>query len=226
MIIKFFRLKLNTIDVDDKDPENLRRISSAVEKCPRLVALEVKPSSAKGYHLTLWCLKDCEECRKLYDDKVRYEMDQMRPVYCRDVLFSKKYLQTEDLNNSSLKDKTMVKLKTRPALTTELEEGLYFAKLVSVEEIATTIGPALRWTFEVDGQMVSGITSTSTSPASKLRRWFAALGGTVESGEIDTDTVLNRPCQVRITHRPGRFGGTRFPNVIDVLPPPAELRKK
>jgi len=134
-------------------------------------------------------------------------------------------LKTKDLNTDSKQPnnqrvKKMVRLKIKTTIT-EVEEGIHEAKLSTVERVETSVGPALRWVFVLaDGTEVTGITSMRASPASKLVRWFTALGGKPENGEIDTDKITGRTCQVRIVHRAGKFGGARFANVADVLPLP------
>jgi len=134
-------------------------------------------------------------------------------------------LETKDLNTDSKqpnnqRDDKMVRLKVRPTIT-EVEEGIHQATLSAIEKMDTSLGPALRWVFALaDGTEVSGMTSTRTSTVSKLMRWYSALGGKIENGEIDTDSVIGRACQIRVVHRAGKFGGAKFPNVQDVLPLP------
>jgi len=238
-LLEALRFKLNTIDLDDGN-ERLREVSAFAEKCPDLIFTSAQPSpGGRGWHFTLWCSKECEKCRELFDDRVRYSKDKMRPSYTRNILFTKKEHTTlaENLNIVSPEPTkhlytslslpsdrgTMVRLKVK-APVTEVEEGIHEAVLRSVEKIETSVGPALRWIFALpDGTEVTGITSLRTSPASKLMRWFGALGGRpTNENEINTDDVIGRACLVKVAHRMGKFGGAKFPNVTDVLPSPVK----
>jgi len=73
------KLKHNTIDIDFK--------------CRYLKKVQTKISpSKKGVHITLWCNKNCEFCRLIYDDLKRYAKDKNRPEYGKNVLFTKKIM--------------------------------------------------------------------------------------------------------------------------------------
>jgi wyosine [tRNA(Phe)-imidazoG37] synthetase (radical SAM superfamily) len=77
--------KLNTIDIDFK--------------CRYLKKIQTKLSSSKkGVHITLWCSRNCEFCRLIYDDLNRYAKDKNRPEYGKNVLFTKKmFLSIQEL---------------------------------------------------------------------------------------------------------------------------------
>jgi hypothetical protein len=78
-------MKLNTIDLDFK--------------CKYLKKVETKLSSSrKGVHITLWCKRNCELCRLIYDDLSRYSKDKNRPEYGKNVLFTKKvFMSVQEL---------------------------------------------------------------------------------------------------------------------------------
>jgi len=68
-------IKYNTIDLDYCDKETLKRIVYKIKKCKYLLYIEVKDSNYKGYHIKLFCSKDCDLCRLVFDDDKRYFAD-------------------------------------------------------------------------------------------------------------------------------------------------------
>lgn len=87
--------KRNTIDLD----LNAKRfidfffVFAIIQKIalnPCLQYMAVKDSARKGFHLTLWCKKDCELCRLVFDDQERFRKDSQRRVFARNVLFDYK----------------------------------------------------------------------------------------------------------------------------------------
>jgi hypothetical protein len=83
-------MKLNTIDWDFDSATII--VLRKILKCKYLFELTLQRSSNKNFHFILLCNKNCEKCRKLYDDLVRYEKDKNRPDYAENVLFEKKRL--------------------------------------------------------------------------------------------------------------------------------------
>ena len=63
-----------------------------------------------------------------------------------------------------------------------LEDGVYDAKLVDVEQKETKFGDRLRWTFEVRGENteVVGFTSMSPSTKAKAYQWAVAIMGEID----------------------------------------------
>lgn len=87
---------LTTLDIDFNpkkgiDKEKLREIIKKVERRPCCGAVCVRPSSTKGYHITIGCkIRDCCLCRLAFDDQVRFAKDSRRPRYAQNVLFNRK----------------------------------------------------------------------------------------------------------------------------------------
>lgn len=79
-------LKLNTIDIDNTELWNLERILHKVKKCDFLDCLSLEPS-LNGWHVTLHCDRECDLCRFVFDDQLRYKWDLERNVASRDVFF-------------------------------------------------------------------------------------------------------------------------------------------
>jgi len=82
-------LKLNTIDIDDTSKKNLLRVLKKIRRCPFLDSISVEPS-LNGWHITLWCKRECEVCRLVFDDQTRFMWDLERPRFSRNVLFDVK----------------------------------------------------------------------------------------------------------------------------------------
>jgi hypothetical protein len=63
-----------------------------------------------------------------------------------------------------------------------LEDGVYDAKLMNVEQKETKFGERLMWTFEVDGEGVEVVGWTSMSPSTKAYayQWASAIGGVID----------------------------------------------
>lgn len=73
-----------------KDNEFLNRMIDKILMCKHLVKLEKTPSSFKGFHLILFCNKDCDICRLCYDDTRHLAYDMNRPEWARNILFQSK----------------------------------------------------------------------------------------------------------------------------------------
>lgn len=81
----------NTLDLDRITKDQLQHILSKICRCPSLAYYILADSWAKGYHVTLWCLKDCDLCRFHYDDQRRYYADLTnREPHERNILWTRK----------------------------------------------------------------------------------------------------------------------------------------
>lgn len=83
-------IQYNTIDVDTTDKEFIFSVLSKIIRMNNrflcLAKIEVAPSSLKGYHVKLYCKKQCDLCRLVFDDDIRYFYDQFREIESRNVL--------------------------------------------------------------------------------------------------------------------------------------------
>ena len=76
----------NTLDIDSSDKELFERIFLKVTVCP--YALKYRwVDTQKGYHVRLWCAKECDLCRLVFDDSKRFAIDWKRPRAKQNVLF-------------------------------------------------------------------------------------------------------------------------------------------
>ena len=80
----------NTIDLDGIDKNELGHIVEKIYRKKCCKTIEVR-DTFKGYHLIIYCRKDCDLCRLLYDDQNRYTMDLRRPKHLRNILWTEKY---------------------------------------------------------------------------------------------------------------------------------------
>jgi len=86
-------LRRNTLDLDFVDKETLMKIILKIESMCQGARWGAKiTDTLKGYHIEMFCLLDCDLCRMVFDDPVRYSRDLRRPVFSRDVLFNYKEL--------------------------------------------------------------------------------------------------------------------------------------
>jgi len=80
----------NTLDIDNSDKENLSNIIQKIVNKKCCLTLGFNDSSTKGYHIKLVCSKKCDECRLVFDDVRRFELDSVREEKFRNVLFTEK----------------------------------------------------------------------------------------------------------------------------------------
>lgn len=80
----------NTIDIDTNNKEFITTLKLKIYRCSNLEELVVRDSSQKGVHFILHCKKNCDLCRLVFDDAIRYAYDQFRESFSRNVLFSEK----------------------------------------------------------------------------------------------------------------------------------------
>jgi hypothetical protein len=107
----------------------------------------------------------------------------------------------------------------------EWEPGTYVVQVTRIEERDSHYGRALLWTFSEPGcadHLVTGMTSTSCSPMSKLVRWVLAATGSeladMRDTELNTDDAIGRMVSVTIEMRESPYGPRAY--VVDVTPPP------
>lgn len=79
-------VKYNTIDVDSTDKKNLENIICKILKCEYLLKMLYEPSKRKGFHIRMFCNKNCDMCRLLFDDSTRFYFDQFRPESLQNIL--------------------------------------------------------------------------------------------------------------------------------------------
>lgn len=85
------RLKLNTLDIDSGDIDNITMIICKILECKtRDKSFVAVKHTLKGYHVIFYCTTNCDMCRLVFDDQTRYSRDLERPEYSRNVLFTEK----------------------------------------------------------------------------------------------------------------------------------------
>lgn len=80
----------NTIDIDTNNKDFITTLKLKIYRCSFLDGLTVQDSILKGVHFILHCNINCDLCRFVFDDQIRYAYDQFRKEYSRNVLFDKK----------------------------------------------------------------------------------------------------------------------------------------
>lgn len=78
-----------TLDIDTNDKEFVGRILTKISNCKDYVRLIIYESKCKGYHVILFCKKECDVCRLVFDDSTRFYYDSFRPEFARNILFDK-----------------------------------------------------------------------------------------------------------------------------------------
>lgn len=123
----------------------------------------------------------------------------------------------------------IVRKKTWVDEIPEIDAGSYVGKFTGLEEREITVrtpnGEVNRkvfvWSFEVDGQIISGITSTNVSKRSKAYKWFKALVGE-DFDEIDTEQLVGKEAIVTVAKK--KIAGLEVPRIVDVAPKPKESK--
>lgn len=83
-------IKYNTIDIDSTSKEFFIMVLFKIirkgleERC--LIKYFFKDSKRKGFHIQLYCNKNCDICRFVFDDDIRYAFDQYRENFSQNVL--------------------------------------------------------------------------------------------------------------------------------------------
>lgn len=79
-----------SIDLDKITKEELDRIVKKIKSNDCCLDLKVKDSSTKGYHILLTCKIKCDNCRFVFDDQKRYEIDFNRDEKFKNTSFNEK----------------------------------------------------------------------------------------------------------------------------------------
>jgi hypothetical protein len=90
-------MKINTIDFDCNDKETVSRIIHKIIdygsfNCKSLFSFDIKLSQHKGVSIILGCTKECDLCRFIFDDELRYRMDLLRLERHRNIIWREKEL--------------------------------------------------------------------------------------------------------------------------------------
>jgi hypothetical protein len=102
-----------------------------------------------------------------------------------------------------------------------LEDGVYDAKVMNVEQKETKFGERLMWTFEVDGEGAEVVGWTSMSPSTRA---YAYQWATAVAGEIDPklgwgpEDLIGGECVV-VLEAAEDAQGTAKNKVVKVKPP-------
>ena len=68
----------NTIDMDSNDKYLVAKIYHKISQCPNCFSLRVEMTQHKGVMFILQCRNDCDLCRFVFDDEIRYGIDILR----------------------------------------------------------------------------------------------------------------------------------------------------
>ena len=111
-----------------------------------------------------------------------------------------------------------------------VDDGVYKAVVVDIDEMTGDRGPYYRWKFkildpvyeeeEIEGDVfLSGMTPAKLKDGSKLDKWLVACGVSSEDGDvIDTDDAVGSKVRVMVEQREGK-NDTIFSNVTKVSRP-------
>ncbi len=67
------------------------KILNKIVKCKYCVVASKKLSNYKGWHIEMYCTRDCDLCRLQFDDIRRYEEDMNRLEVFRNLIFDVKH---------------------------------------------------------------------------------------------------------------------------------------
>lgn len=81
---------INTLDLDEIDKEELNRILTKIKLNSCCDNVTFKCSTSKGFHVFIFCKKQCDLCRFVFDDDKRFAIDSVMPLKFRDFLFTEK----------------------------------------------------------------------------------------------------------------------------------------
>lgn len=73
-----------------KTKKDIERILDKIGICEYNLRCVIVASNFKGFHVEVFCSKDCDICRMCYDDDKHFAYDMNRPEYARNILFDKK----------------------------------------------------------------------------------------------------------------------------------------
>jgi len=111
---------------------------------------------------------------------------------------------------------------------TLVDEGIYRAELIDIQDIDTQFGQSWRWVFDLvdfaEETLVSGVSSQKMSLRSKAYEWASTLlGREPEPGEeIDFDDLIGRQVMVTVKNRTMR-DGTEVSNVVALAKIPEQM---
>jgi hypothetical protein len=89
----------NTLDIDfDEIPDinlscskkKIDKIFLKILKCPDCCGIIKEYSNKKGYHLRFYCRKECDICRLVFDDYIRFNADLTRNHVFTNIIFDTK----------------------------------------------------------------------------------------------------------------------------------------
>lgn len=105
-----------------------------------------------------------------------------------------------------------------------IEEGVYVARVSSIEEKEGRWGTFLSWAFQIDdpesehdGRVILGMTPSRWAEGEKTDRWLQAFGISANVGdEFDLDELVGKRVQIMVQNR--TQGDREFSNVISLKP--------
>ena len=109
-----------------------------------------------------------------------------------------------------------------------VDEGIYRAELIDIQDIETQFGVSWRWVFDLvdfpEETLVSGVSSQKMTTRSKAYEWVSVLlGREPEPGEeVSFDDLIGRQAMVTIKNRPMRNGG-EISNVVALAKVPKQM---
>jgi hypothetical protein len=89
----------NSLDIDwDTIPdinlscsnEKINNIFLKIKRCPNLLGIIKEDSNKKGYHLRFYCKVECDKCRLVFDDYIRFDADSKRKKEFTNIIFDTK----------------------------------------------------------------------------------------------------------------------------------------
>lgn len=83
-------MKLNTIDFDFNDKKLISKVLGKIWNCDNLFSCKCEMSQHKGCTITLNCRIDCDLCRFVFDDEIRYNIDSQRLKRHQNIVWDKK----------------------------------------------------------------------------------------------------------------------------------------
>lgn len=102
-----------------------------------------------------------------------------------------------------------------PAIVSEIREGQ-----IKDFEDPTKMKTVYFWTFQIAGKdktvNLEGMTSPSFNPKSKLFDWAKNILGAEPPITMDTDQLLNKPCQVQVEDK--ERDGVKYSGIKAVIP--------
>lgn len=113
----------------------------------------------------------------------------------------------------------------------EIEDGTYVAKFVGFEKRSIPVGNDTRevfvFRFDIEGQIVEGITTTRRTQKSKSAQWMKAIVGS-EFKKINVEDYYGTQVIVTVQNKTRTYGDATvaIPRVVNVSPMPKKATKK